>query len=308
MIADRLRRLADLLGLQRANPYKVGAWRRAADSVEACPRDLGEILSQEGPGGLIAIPHVGPGIGDAIRELLQTGRLARLDRLTGALDPERLLRTVPAIGPELAHRIHDRLEIETLEALEVAAHDGRLASLPGIGKRRLEGIRAALQAMLGRMHRRPAPNTPRPDVSEVLEIDREYREAAAAGVLPTIAPRRFNPEHRSWLPVLHRRLGSWHFTALFSNTALAHQLGRTEDWVVVFASDDQHVESQWTVVTENRGSLAGQRVVRGREAECLEALTGPRSGVPETSPSNRGALPGAAEAEASPGSPDPRPG
>jgi DNA polymerase (family X) len=106
-----------------------------------------------------------------------------------------------------------------------------------------------------------------PDVGLLLEIDREYREKAAAGLLPKIAPRRYNPEHEAWLPVLHTRFGPWRFTALHSNTERAHELHRTRDWVVVFHDDDgEHGQS--TVVTERRGRLAGLRVVRGREPEC----------------------------------------
>ena len=107
-----------------------------------------------------------------------------------------------------------------------------------------------------------------PGVDILLEVDREYREKAAAGTLPKIAPRRFNPEHIAWLPVLHTRFGPWHFTALFSNTERAHELHRTHDWVVVFHSDADGEEGQATVVTERRGRLAGLRVVRGREPEC----------------------------------------
>jgi putative hydrolase len=70
--------------------------------------------------------------------------------------------------------------------------------------------------------------------------------------------------------VLHARLGGWHFTALYSNTATAHKLKRTHDWVVVYFYDDDQVEGQHTVVTETRGALAGRRVVRGRELECRE--------------------------------------
>jgi hypothetical protein len=55
---------------------------------------------------------------------------------------------------------------------------------------------------------------------------------------------------------------------LYSNTAQAHQLGRTRDWVVLYFYDDEHTEGQHTVVTETHGPLAGRRVVRGREAEC----------------------------------------
>jgi hypothetical protein len=107
-----------------------------------------------------------------------------------------------------------------------------------------------------------------PPVDQLLEVDQVYRTGAEAGTLPTIAPRRFNPEGKSWLPVLHTRRGDWHFTALFSNTARAHELGRVRDWVVIYAEDHQHHEHQYTVVTPPAGPLAGRRVVRGREAEC----------------------------------------
>jgi len=108
-----------------------------------------------------------------------------------------------------------------------------------------------------------------PGVDLLLDVDREYREKASAGALPKIAPRRFNPEGKAWLPVLHTRFGPWHFTALFSNTERAHELHRTHDWVVVFFRDgEKEDEGQATVVTEYRGRLAGKRVVRGREPEC----------------------------------------
>jgi hypothetical protein len=123
--------------------------------------------------------------------------------------------------------------------------------------------------MLARLRPSEAPARRSPPVELLLQIDRDYRARAAAGSLPTIAPRRFNPEGERWLPVLHARRGDWHFTALFSNTALAHRLGRVRDWVVIYFYDGDHVERQCTVVTEAHGPLAGRRVVRGREDECL---------------------------------------
>ena len=107
-----------------------------------------------------------------------------------------------------------------------------------------------------------------PPVEVLLDVDHEYREKARAGLLPKIAPRRFNPDRTPWLPVLHTRYGPWHFTALFSNTERAHELHRTYDWVVIFFSDPDGDEGQCTVVTERRGDLTGERVVRGREPEC----------------------------------------
>jgi putative hydrolase len=87
------------------------------------------------------------------------------------------------------------------------------------------------------------------------------------GRLPRLAPSRFNPTHAAWLPVLHTARGARHYTALFSNTATAHRLGRTDDWVVLYV-DDGRGERQCTVVTQHGGPLDGKRVVRGREAEC----------------------------------------
>ena len=102
----------------------------------------------------------------------------------------------------------------------------------------------------------------------MLAVDKDYREQSARGELATIAPKRFNPSGEAWLPVLHVTRDGWHFTALFSITAQAHQLGRTSDWVVIYFYDDEHTEGQHTVVSETHGPLAGRRVIRGREAEC----------------------------------------
>ena len=103
-------------------------------------------------------------------------------------------------------------------------------------------------------------------MSELLDVDREYRRKAEAGGLARIAPRKFNPTGAAWLPVLHTQREGRHYTALFSNTARAHELGRTKDWVVIYFEHDGH-EDQCTVVTEYSGPLAGKRVVRGREGE-----------------------------------------
>ncbi len=109
---------------------------------------------------------------------------------------------------------------------------------------------------------------PEPPVALLLDIDRTYRAGAVAGTLQMVAPRRFNPDGKAWLPVLHTERPGWHVTALYSNTDRAHELGRVNDWVVLYAEDDTHREHQYTVVTASRGALVGQRVVRGREAEC----------------------------------------
>jgi DNA polymerase (family X) len=208
-IAGRLREASEILQAQGANVYRVGAYRHAADTIEAFGGSLRELFERHGAGGLQRLPGVGVGIANAIAEMLINGHWSQLARLRGEADESTHAATPP-------------------EEL--------------------------------------------PPVALLLDVDREYRAKAAAGRLPLIAPRRFNPQGKAWLPVLHATHGDWHFTALFSNTVRAHELGRVRDWVLIFFYDSDHHEQQCTVVTEHRGALTGMRVVRGREAECRRYL------------------------------------
>ena len=260
--------MADLLEQQNANPFRVRAYQRAAETVESCEQDIRDLLAREGVAGLAELPFIGRGIAGSLQELARHGRLLRMDRLRGELDPEELFQTVPGVGTVLARQIHEVLGVDTLEELEVAAHDGRLERVEGIGPRKARAMRASLDEMLRRLRTRPVAERLAPSIEEILDVDEEYRCKVASGDLPTISPRRFNPAHRDWLPVLHTERGEWHFTVMFSNTARAHELGRTQDWVVVYFYDRDNSEGQHTVVTETRGPLKGKRVVRGQEARC----------------------------------------
>lgn len=283
-IASHLDEVADLLETQRANQYRVQAWRNGAAALRDLATPVADVLRDEGLEGLDRIPAIGPALARAIRELVTRGRLATLDRLRGEHDPAAVFASVPGIGPALAQRLHDHYDIETLEQLEIAAHDGTLEGIPGFGPKRVEGIRDALATRLQYRTRRQregsttatpparvAADEERPSVGELLTVDAEYREKSASGALPLIAPRRFNPSGEAWLPVLHTARGDGaprHYTALFSNTALAHRVGRTHDWVVIYF-DGRDGEHRATVVTATKGPLDGRRIVRGREVECI---------------------------------------
>ena len=267
-VADRLREMADLLAQQGANPFRVRAYRQAADVVADLDRNVADIVAEEGRAGLSALPTIGTSLAAAIDEIVVTGRWAQLERLRGTLAPEKLFRTVPGIGPALAREIHDQLHVETLEGLEQAAHDGRLETVPGVGVRRAATVRATLAQMLQRVWPRAGQPGEAPAIDSILDVDWEYRSKSDRGALPKIAPRRFNPSGEAWLPILHTQHGDWHFTAMFSNTARAHEFGHTRDWVVIYFHKDDRPEGQCTVVTETRGELIDRRVVRGREGEC----------------------------------------
>jgi DNA uptake protein ComE-like DNA-binding protein len=283
-IADVLNRIADLLEAQDANRFRVNAYRRAAQVIS----DLNQAAAAMAVSGdgekLEDLPDIGKSIAGAVREYVDTGRSGLLERLEGQISPEDLFTTVPGIGEELAHRIHVELEIDTLEELELAAHDRRLEKVSGIGHRRARAIRDSVGTILTRASRRrvkrirqfdqaaesagAVPSTARPSVAVILEVDEKYRHRASGGKLKTITPRRLNPEGKSWLPIMHIEKEGWHFTALYSNTARAHDLNKTLDWVVIYFERDGD-EDQCTVVTEHIGPLKGRRVVRGREKESF---------------------------------------
>lgn len=268
-IAEKLDEVADLLEHQGASQFRSRAYREAAAYVTTLAEPIRSIYRSTGQNGLEDLPTIGASIAKAIIELLESGRLSSLDRLRGSADPEKLFQTVPMIGPSLAHLIHDTLHIDTLEALEAAAIDGRLIAIKGIGKRRVDGIRHSLKDMLAR--RRPQgrlPATSLPPVGDILTVDHEYRQSADS--LPTIKPRRFNETGHARIPILHTERGPWRFTVMFSNTASAHKYGRTRDWVIIYFDREGHPENQLTVVTQHGGPLDGRRVIRGLEKACAE--------------------------------------
>ncbi len=268
LAAERLREVADLLALQDGNPFRIAAYRRAADAVAKQDKDLRSLLAAGGAEALRQIPGVGEHIARGLAELAGAGRWAYLERLRGSTEPQDVFCAIPGVGPALATRLHETLHVDTLEQLEAALHDGSRTA-PGVGPRRRAALRAALAQMLARIRPLRSASADEPPVEILLDVDREYRVRAEADDLKKIAPKRFNPDREAWLPILHTERGSWRFTALFSNTARAHELGKLHDWVVIYFHADGGAEAQRTVVTATRGPLAGQRIVRGREEECL---------------------------------------
>ena len=270
-VARRLDEIAELLEAQGDSPFRVRAYWAAAQTLRDLEEPVSEILQREDLRGLERLSGIGRSLAHTIDRLARTGRSALLERLRAKGAPEKIFATVPDIGPHLARQIRQRLGIQTLAELEAAANDGSLAKVPGMGTKR---VRAVRESLAGRFRGRPAARLPRrsgsfqgPPVAELLDVDQQYRLLAELDRLPRIAPRRFNPTQEAWLPVLHTRRGGRHYTALYSNTARAHELGTTRDWVVIYRHDGD-VRGRWTVISGRYGKLRDRRIVRGREAEC----------------------------------------
>lgn len=279
-VATRLDEVAQILEEQGANKFRVKAYRRAAGVLRELATPIDELIRTEGLEGLQKLPGIGETLARFIHQLVATGRLPMLDRLRGESDPIALLCTVAGIGRKTAERLHDQLGIETLEELEIAAHDGRLAGIWGFGEKRLTAIRETLATRLGRVKTEDrAVAASQPTIAEILDVDREYRQKSSQDLLPKIAPKRFNPRHEKWLPILHTTRGRRHYTAMFSNTPRAHELNKTSDWVIIYY-DGGGGERQCTAITSTFGPLQDKRIIRGREVECLQYYRRPSpSGV-----------------------------
>jgi DNA polymerase (family 10) len=277
-VADLLERIADLLETQNANPFRVRAYREGAQTIRETDSPVAKLVHGNQPDKLTELPNIGQGIAAVIGEYVSSGTSNVLDELEAQVSPEKVIAQVPGIGKGLAQRVVEQLHIQTLPELEEAAHDGRLAEVEGFGSRRVAGIQTSLAGMLSRSARSKQrsrttngkkatrENADRPSVQLLLDIDAEYRKGAKADDLKKIAPRRFNPTGEAWLPILNTKRDGWDFTALYSNTSQAHQLDKTDDWVVIYYERDGK-ERQYTVVTETKGALKGKRVVRGRDSE-----------------------------------------
>jgi DNA polymerase (family 10) len=165
-----------------------------------------------------------------------------------------VLEEIPGVGSRIAGVVEEYVKtgkVSLLESLRKETSEEELARFKTGQKG--EQVRPAGSAL--------------PPVPLILAMDEEYRSKAGAGKLKRIAPRLFNPEKKAWLPILAATRDGWKFTLMFSNTSTAHKLGKTDDWVVVYAARGKS-EQQCTVVTEQRGSLKGKRVIRGHEADC----------------------------------------
>ncbi|WP_419938605.1 DNA polymerase/3'-5' exonuclease PolX [Candidatus Palauibacter sp.] len=136
--------VADLLEIQQANPFRVRAYRNAVRTIGAHASPLRKLVEQGAD--LTALPSIGKGMADNIRELVESGRLAMLEEMAAEIPPGLVeLMRLPGVGPKKARKLWDELGVESIDDLEEVASEGRVAELPGFGvktqDRILSGIR-----------------------------------------------------------------------------------------------------------------------------------------------------------------------
>lgn len=145
-VATIFRSIAERLAAQRANPYRVKAYRRAADTVEALEEDIANVASRQ---ALEDLDGIGRDLADKIEEFLRTGKIQAYEALRTPL-PEavKAWAELPGLSESLVAYLCTRLGITTLTDLEQLVRSHLLRTVPGFSgseERLLEAIASQQQ-------------------------------------------------------------------------------------------------------------------------------------------------------------------
>lgn len=137
-VAAQLRKIALLLELKGENPFKIRAYENGARAVEAHAAELATLAAE---GRLGEIPGLGEALREKITTLLTTGSLPFLDKLRAEFPPTLPdLLQIPGLGAKKLRVLHQELGLDSIEALEAACRDGRVAALKGFGPKSAENF------------------------------------------------------------------------------------------------------------------------------------------------------------------------
>ncbi len=137
-IAQIFNQTADLLEIKEENPFKIRAYRRAAQNLESLTENL-ESLAQEDR--LQEIPGIGKDLAERIKEFLSKGKISAFEELRKSI-PEGVMRMleIPGVGPKTARMLYENAGIKTIEELEKKARQHKLSGLPGLKDKTEENI------------------------------------------------------------------------------------------------------------------------------------------------------------------------
>ncbi len=155
-IADILERIAELLELEGANPFRIRAYRNAARTVTGLPHSIASMLAEGAD--LSELPGIGKDLAAKITEISETGHLKFLEEIEGRTPPGLAkLLGVPGLGPKRVQALYTALGIDDLDKLAKAAQAGKLRKLPGFGARSEAKILSAVKKRGAEEHRTPWP-------------------------------------------------------------------------------------------------------------------------------------------------------
>ncbi|MBM3892480.1 MAG: histidinol-phosphatase, partial [Verrucomicrobia bacterium] len=152
-VAEILEEIGTLLELKGENPFKVRAYHNAARLIGGLQHELGALVEA---GKLCELKGIGEGLAEKITELWKTDKLKYYDDLKASL-PSGLLEmvSIPGFGPKRAIVVYKKLKVDSIEKLEAACKDGRVAALEGFGEKSQEKILQGIEQLrkfAGRHH------------------------------------------------------------------------------------------------------------------------------------------------------------
>jgi len=151
-IAELFNRLADLLELEGANPFRVRAYRNAARTIGGLPQSVTDMLRRGK--SLTDLPGIGEDLAGKIAAVCATGRLAALEEVERRLPPALSeLMKIEGLGPKRVKALYRQLKVESLKDLERAARSGRISELKGFGPKTQAAILERLERHAGQIHR-----------------------------------------------------------------------------------------------------------------------------------------------------------
>ena len=137
-VAQIFNEIATLLELKGENPFKSRAYVNAARLLEGLSEPLDKLIAD---GRLAEMKGIGDAIYKKIEELVTTGKLAYYEELKASTPPGLLeMLTVPGLGPKKVKALFEKLNIQTLDELEKACHEGKVAGLDGFGEKTQQKI------------------------------------------------------------------------------------------------------------------------------------------------------------------------
>ncbi|MBU0633527.1 MAG: DNA polymerase/3'-5' exonuclease PolX [Candidatus Omnitrophica bacterium] len=149
-IADIFRQIADILEIKDENFFRVRAYRKAAQNIENLTEDLIVLVNEK----RLDVPGVGVDLAGKIEELVTTGALKFFEELKKTIPPGLLeIMTIPGIGPKTTKLLFDKLKIDSVSKLEIAAREDKLSSLPGLKEKTQENILQGIELIKQRQGR-----------------------------------------------------------------------------------------------------------------------------------------------------------
>ena len=137
-IARLFNDIADYLEVKDENPFRIRAYRRAAQAIEGLPEDIAAIAER---GGLLVVPGIGKDLAAKIREYLETGMVEYLEELRREIPAGVIeLLGIHGVGPKTAKVLYEQKAVDSVDKLEEMAKTGALAGLPGIKAKTAENI------------------------------------------------------------------------------------------------------------------------------------------------------------------------